>query len=208
MPSARLAWVSDPEIEDQHEADAWPVRCEVTALVLTGVLGLLVAAAALFAADFPIGTGTAGGPGLVAHLRWGEQYLSPIDGLVAVGATALVAFDGLTSGERRGASTLYGKIALWGTGVLAALVALATAVRGIDVLAGHFYVNAPAIPGRPGLRVGGAADQWATAMPAGVACWGVWKLLEDTDVREVADEVDALMGPLDNEQDPDADAES
>jgi hypothetical protein len=171
----------------EPEADPWPRLCEMLALALAGVLLCLLLGAALLAADAPLGATGAGVAhiGLATRLRYGSEYISTLDGLVAVGAVLFVAFDGIASGERRGASTTLGNVALYAAAVLSLVLAVASAARSVDIVAGNISLIGPTVHGRVPFRIGGALLQFATCLLAIAACWLALRTLGDGDRREL-----------------------
>jgi hypothetical protein len=177
------------------DGDPWPRRCEALAAVLAVVLAFLILGAALVAAGIPLGgVGPSGQTAVPVadRLRFAAQNVSPFDGLVALAAVLLVALDGITSGERRAASTAAGKLAIYAVAVMSLIVSVAAAARFIDVLAGHVDLSVT-VPGHVVYRLGIALPQGATFLLASAACWLAFRTWGDGDNAEIDLEMEMEM---------------
>jgi hypothetical protein len=195
----------DPDAADGgvigDDEDPWPRRCEALALLLAAVLAFLILSAALVAAGIPLSSGNAGQSALpvVDRLRYASQGVTPLDALIALGGALLVALDGITSGERRGTSTAQGTVALYGIALMSLMVAVASAARFVDVLAGHVDLIG-SLPGHVMYRLGLALPQGATSLLAAAACWLAFRTWNDADRVELELQMETEDAEFDDEE--------
>ena len=183
-PSSR-AFEQDVDESDIENEDPWPRLCEILALILAGVLLCALAGAVLAGVGYPISGGGLPDSGLhvgiATRLRFTSQYISALDGLFGITAVLLVAFEGIASGTRPGASTTIGKVALYGVVIASFILAAGTAARSIDVMAGQVSPVGPPVSGHVALRIGSALFQVCTSALSSAACWLAFRTLGDTD---------------------------
>jgi hypothetical protein len=177
----------DPDVEEIVEdevadgVDPWPRRCELIALILAIVLGCSLLGAGLVAAGLPLGGAAGSSVDAGARLRYAAQNVSPISGVIALVAVLMVALEGISTGVRSGPSTPAGRVALYGTAVMSAIVAVAGGGRGVDLLAGHINFIGPSIHGALQYRAGAALAEAGTLLLGVTACACAFWTLDDRD---------------------------
>ncbi|MHB8662882.1 MAG: hypothetical protein ACYDH6_09380 [Acidimicrobiales bacterium] len=163
--------------DEGDDTDPWPARCEAVAAFLIGSVVCSVVGSVVAASTRPGGIGT--DLGFLDRLRLAALSIGAFDGVLLVVALVLMSMEGITTGDRLGPATSWGRLALPTAAGMALIVGALNVERFIDVLAGRVNLIGPGLGGHGLYRIGAAAPQAASVILAVAAAWLAWHLMRD-----------------------------